>query len=79
MSTVYHAAATCAMGRRTDRDAVVDASARVIGVKGLRVVDAGAFPFLPPGHPMGTVCTFSYHPVPMFFLSGEVGGYLIAN
>ncbi|KAL8863149.1 MAG: hypothetical protein Q9178_000524, partial [Gyalolechia marmorata] len=56
--TIDHAACTCAMGRATDRNAVVDAKARVLGVKGLRVVDASAFPILPPGHPQGTVCTF---------------------
>lgn len=35
--------------------AVVDAQARVIGVSGLRVVDASAFALLPPGHPQSTV------------------------
>lgn len=55
VSTVYHASATCAMGLSTDPKAVVDASAKVIGVNGLRVVDASAFPFLPPGHPMATI------------------------
>jgi choline dehydrogenase len=53
---VYHASATCKMGKRHDRMAVVDSLARVIGVEGLRVVDASAFPFLPPGHPQATVC-----------------------
>lgn len=43
------------MGGRGDSSAVVDAEARVIGVRGLRVVDASAFPFLPPGHPQATV------------------------
>lgn len=55
-STVFHAAATCAMGPSNDTNAVVDSKARVIGVKSLRVLDASAFPFLPPGHPMATVC-----------------------
>ena len=55
---VYHVSATCAMGRRGDRRAVVDSLARVFGVQGLRVVDASAFPFLPPGHPQATVCKF---------------------
>lgn len=55
VSTVYHAAATCSMGQINDTSAVVDSKAKVIGVKGLRVVDASAFPFLPPGHPMATV------------------------
>ena len=30
--------------------------ARVIGVHGVRVVDASAFPLLPPGHPQASVC-----------------------
>ena len=34
---------------------VVDSKARVIGVKGLRVVDVSAFALLPPGHPQSTV------------------------
>ena len=59
-STIYHAAATCAMGKSIDPMAVVDSQARVIGVSGLRVVDASAFPFLPPGHPQATVCELSF-------------------
>ncbi|RDW91659.1 glucose-methanol-choline oxidoreductase [Coleophoma crateriformis] len=54
-NTVYHAACTCAMGRSDDKMAVVDTKARVYGVQGLRVVDAAAFPMLPPGHPQSTV------------------------
>jgi choline dehydrogenase len=57
--TIFHAACTCSMGRPDDPMAVVDSQARVYGVSGLRVVDASAFPILPPGHPMGTVCKFS--------------------
>ena len=34
---------------------VVDSKARVLGVKGLRVVDASVFPVLPPGHPQSAV------------------------
>ena len=56
MNTIYHAACTCKMGRRDDGMAVVDARARVFGVKGLRVVDASSLPELPPGHPQATVC-----------------------
>ena len=53
--TNWHAAATCRMGRVNDTMAVVDSKARVIGVNGLRVVDASAFALLPPGHPVSTV------------------------
>ncbi|KAJ6103163.1 hypothetical protein N7486_005590 [Penicillium sp. IBT 16267x] len=52
---LWHAAATCKMGTSDDDMAVVDSQARVFGVDGLRVVDASAFPFLPPGHPQSTV------------------------
>ena len=54
-STTWHAAATCAMGKIGDVGAVVDSGARVIGVKGLRVVDNSAVPFAVPGHPQATV------------------------
>lgn len=55
VAMVWHASCTCAMGKVEDAMAVVDAKARVIGVDALRVVDASAFPFLPPGHPQATV------------------------
>ncbi|KAM3072431.1 hypothetical protein ACMFMG_009232 [Clarireedia jacksonii] len=57
--TVYHTASTNAMGKTTDVNAVVDSKAKVIGVNNLRVVDASAFPFLPPGHPQSTVYAFA--------------------
>ena len=53
--TIYHAAGTCKMGNSSDEIAVVDSRARVRGSQNLRVVDASAFPFLPPGHPQSTV------------------------
>jgi choline dehydrogenase-like flavoprotein len=55
LMTVWHAACTCKMGKPEDKMAVLDSKARVYGVKGLRVVDASAFPVLIPGHPLGTV------------------------
>ena len=48
-----------AMGKAGDPNAVVDSHARVFGVQGLRVVDASAFPFLPPGHAQAIVCTYT--------------------
>lgn len=57
--TLWHAACTCKMGTEDDEMAVVDSRARVFGVDGLRVVDASAFPFLPPGHPQSSVCECS--------------------
>lgn len=52
---VYHAASTCKMGPSSDKNAVVNAKGQVYGTKRLRVVDASAFPLLPPGHPQATV------------------------
>ncbi|WNV83830.1 GMC oxidoreductase [Umezawaea sp. Da 62-37] len=47
--TVYHPAGTCAIG------SVVDQDLRVIGLDGLRVVDASVFPTMPTVNPMVTV------------------------
>jgi choline dehydrogenase len=44
------------MGTADDPMVVLDSQARVQGVQGLRVVDASAFPLLPPGHPQSAVC-----------------------
>lgn len=54
----WHASCTCRMGRADDPMAVVDSKAKVIGVHGLRVVDASSFALLPPGHPQSAVCEF---------------------
>ncbi|GMG13125.1 unnamed protein product [Aspergillus oryzae] len=51
----YAGVGTCAMGKADDSKAVIDSKARVLGVKGLRVVDASIFPFAIDGQPMGTV------------------------
>ncbi|KAM3068247.1 hypothetical protein ACMFMG_011291 [Clarireedia jacksonii] len=58
-NTIWHATSTCSMGKPNDTLAVVDNKARVYGVSNLRVVDAAAFPLLPPGHPMSTVYAFA--------------------
>jgi choline dehydrogenase-like flavoprotein len=42
--TVYHPVGTCAMG------SVVDAECRVLGLDGLRVVDASVMPTIPRGN-----------------------------
>ncbi|PLW06482.1 hypothetical protein PCANC_26569 [Puccinia coronata f. sp. avenae] len=54
LMTVWHAACTCSM-RAQDQGGVLDSHFRVYGTKSLRVVDASAFPSLPPGHPQSTV------------------------
>lgn len=52
---VYHAASTCKIGPSSDKTAVVNTKGQVYGTKQLRVFDASAFPFLPPGHPQATI------------------------
>ena len=43
----HHASCTCKIGGDNDPDAVLDASFRVRGITGLRVVDASVFPKIP--------------------------------
>ncbi len=45
-NVAYHSAGTCKMGRQEDPTAVVDSRLRVIGLRGLRVVDASIMPTL---------------------------------
>lgn len=47
--TVFHPVSTCAIGR-DGQTGVVDASLRVYGVSGLRIVDASAFPCITSGN-----------------------------
>ncbi|MDO9414143.1 MAG: GMC oxidoreductase [Pseudolabrys sp.] len=43
----HHASCTCAIGPRSDPQAVLDSNFRVYGTSNLRVVDASAFPKIP--------------------------------
>jgi choline dehydrogenase len=49
-TTIFHPVGTCRMGTRKDPLAVVDSQLRVIGVHGLRVVDASVMPFITSGN-----------------------------
>lgn len=53
--TFYHASGTAAMG------SVVDSQLRVLGVDGLRVVDASVFPQVPRGNPNAAVIAVAEH------------------
>jgi choline dehydrogenase-like flavoprotein len=48
--TVHHPLGTCRMGRPSDPMAVVDPELKVLGVDGLRVVDASVMPDLVGGN-----------------------------
>jgi 5-(hydroxymethyl)furfural/furfural oxidase len=47
VAAMGHVTGTCRMGRSDDPDAVVDPHCRLIGVCGLRVVDASIMPCVP--------------------------------
>jgi choline dehydrogenase-like flavoprotein len=49
-NTVFHPVGTCKMGRPTDPTAVVDERLRLIGVRGLRVIDASVMPEITSGN-----------------------------
>jgi choline dehydrogenase-like flavoprotein len=48
--TVHHPLGTCKMGRENDPTAVVDPELKVLGIDGLRVVDASVMPDLVGGN-----------------------------
>ncbi|MDP9157948.1 GMC family oxidoreductase [Caballeronia sp. M23-90] len=49
-TTIFHPVGTCRMGTDNDPAAVVDSRLRVIGVEGLRVVDASVMPTITSGN-----------------------------
>jgi choline dehydrogenase len=49
-TTIFHPVGTCRMGRADDKMAVVDNELRVIGVAGLRVIDASVMPTITSGN-----------------------------
>jgi choline dehydrogenase-like flavoprotein len=49
-TTIFHPVGTAKMGRDDDRMAVVDARLRVIGIDGLRVIDASVMPSITSGN-----------------------------
>ncbi|KAG8525547.1 uncharacterized protein KY384_009191 [Bacidia gigantensis] len=71
VAPTWHASGTCKMGKKEDKEAVVDSGAKVFGTRGLRVVDASAFPFLLPGHPQSAVYALA-EKIAADILRGEV-------
>ena len=49
-TTIFHPVGTCKMGRTDDSMAVTDSNLRVIGLKGVRVVDASIMPTITSGN-----------------------------
>ncbi len=50
VKTNWHPVGTCRMGVDSDEMAVLDTKLRVRGIRGLRVIDASAMPFVPSGN-----------------------------
>lgn len=65
----HHATSSAAIGADNDPLAVLDSKFRVRGVKGLRVVDASAFPKTPGAFPV----------IPTFMLGTKAGGVILED
>ncbi|KAK3988912.1 putative GMC oxidoreductase [Cladorrhinum sp. PSN332] len=65
----HHPTSTCAIGASSDPNAVLDSKFRVRGIKGLRVVDASAFPRVPGPFPV----------LPTFMLSEKATAGVLAD
>jgi len=50
VESAYHPCGTCRMGSPDDPQSVTDSACRVVGLEGLRVVDASVFPTIPYGN-----------------------------
>jgi choline dehydrogenase len=50
VESAYHPCGTCKMGTPSDETAVVDTDLKIIGLEGIRVVDASVFPTVPNGN-----------------------------
>ena len=49
-TTIFHPVGTAKMGLTSDPNAVVDARLRVLGIEGLRVIDASVMPTITSGN-----------------------------
>ncbi|MGB0713519.1 MAG: GMC family oxidoreductase [Gammaproteobacteria bacterium] len=49
-TTIFHPVGTCRMGRADEADAVVDSRLRVVGLTGIRVIDASIMPTITSGN-----------------------------
>src|SRR3569833_3766415 len=65
----HHATSTCPIGADDDKMAVLDSKIRVRGVKGLRVVDASAWPVVPGAFPV----------LPTMMISAKAADEIIAD
>ncbi|KIJ26541.1 GMC oxidoreductase, partial [Sphaerobolus stellatus SS14] len=58
-STIWHIVGTAAMTSYNAIYGVVNPNLRINGVKGLRIVDASVFPFIPSAHTQAPVYAFA--------------------
>jgi len=72
--SVWHMAGTCRMGSADDPQTVVDSRLRVLGVQGLRVVDASVIPEETTGHMVATVYGIAEKAAHMILEDGNAGG-----
>jgi choline dehydrogenase len=71
-TTIFHPAGTCRMGLPSDPTTLVDSELRVIGVEGLRVVDASVMPTITSGNINSPTLMIAERAAAMILQRGDV-------
>lgn len=74
LRTDWHPVGTCRMGRNDDRMSVVDSHLRVLGLRGLRIIDASTMPNIVSANTNGPTMALADRAMSLLLAAAEVQG-----